>query len=259
MEKTETLVSEQTTEQSPESPQPSEGAATTEKAQKDWAKVVLFSLLGLFILIGAVCGGYWLASRNAKLKTQIAKPRPAVTTPSPATEQPTPTPVTEDETTEWKVFSGSDFDITFKYPSNWTVETGYAQDGEFDFECSYLDNWLKDMSSCSGTHKSPSVEVRPPHGTKGQGLILWGPTSGLGGYCPDCEIINKSVVIDGVSYTIPVKIYPSGRYSTFPDGGGVIAVSGDSSIWSQIGIEFDVTNESDYEIVLRILSTVKPN
>lgn len=237
----------------------------------DWSYMVKCSLgsycqsLGQGPLAGGLCKA-WLSSVFERFGGQKQKDQI-----SPLTREPTPTPSVnrleeQGNLTNWKEFSGSDFDITFKCPDDWVVETGYVLGGQSDFECSMISGWLKNPSSCKGTHKSPEVNVRPsstknisPQVTENKGLLLWGPTEGLGGACPDCEVVNRSAVVAGKSYTIPVKIHPSGRYSTFPSGGVIIELSGDSSIWSQIDVEFDITSKDDYETILKILSTIKPN
>ena len=75
-----------------------------EKPQKDWLKIILFSLLGLLVLAGAIYGGYWYAAR---------KKVPPTPTPIP---QLTPTPSVEEQTKDWKVYRNQDYGFQIKYP-----------------------------------------------------------------------------------------------------------------------------------------------
>ena len=108
MEEMETPVSEPAAEQSPEqsseSSQPFEAVAIAQKPQKNRPKIILFSLLGLAILVGVGYGGYRYAM-NANRELQSAKPEPAVMTPTPVREQPTPVFTVKDETAGWKTYS----------------------------------------------------------------------------------------------------------------------------------------------------------
>ncbi|MBW6441889.1 hypothetical protein K0B04_03220 [Patescibacteria group bacterium] len=165
----------------------------------------------------------------------------------------------------WKTYSGSDFDISFQYPPDWEVITGYAQKGAFDFECSYITDYLKNSEECAGTFKSPEVRVRPIDKPL-EGLILQGPTSGLGGFCSECAIDNAEVTINGTQYVIPVKIAPPGpeysmmnNYSTSPDGGINVNETGNNSIWSKIGIELNADDKITYETIIKIVETINPN
>ena len=80
------------------------GITIAKNPQKDWIKIILFSLLGLFILIGAVYGGYWFATRIAQkptveIPTSVPTPKPAPPS-QPAVEEIekiSPTPVTPPE------------------------------------------------------------------------------------------------------------------------------------------------------------------
>ncbi len=174
---------------------------------------------------------------------------------------------TKSESSEWKVFNGSDFDLTLKYPNDWEVATGYAQNGTFDFECQYIESFLKNSTDCTGTHKSPMLLVRPLDGYKNsyisEGLILWGPTSGLGGGCPECTLENKVVKINNKDYTIPVKIAPKdsqrSMYSTFPDGGIFVDETGTKSIWSKFDLELDTNNLDTYNTIIKIVESIRPN
>lgn len=163
---------------------------------------------------------------------------------------------------EWKEYSGSEFDISFQYPYNWEVVVGYAQEGTFDFECNYITDFLKEPDICTGLYKSPEVVIKPANSSE-KGLILWGPTSGLGGGCPECELDNVEVTVNNSKYIVPVKIAPvesnRDKFSTFPDGGVYINETGKTSIWSKMDLEFSTSDKETYDTILKIVETIKPN
>ena len=127
MEGTEPPITEQSLEQSPESPQPFEGATITEEPRKDWLKIILFSLLGLTFLLGIAYGGYWYFSNNSKSKMQSSKSEDSPET--PATVQEEPTSAIDEQTAGWKTYTNTKYGYSIKYPPNFEAGEGGMASG----------------------------------------------------------------------------------------------------------------------------------
>lgn len=89
----------------------SEKHLVEEKPKRDWLKIIVFSLVGAFLLFGAFYAGYWYGVQQSKPEA----PKPAIPTPTQALI-PTPTS-TLDPTVDWKTFTIKTMGLEFKIPS----------------------------------------------------------------------------------------------------------------------------------------------
>lgn len=96
--------------------EPFEGVVIAEEPKKDWLKIVLFSLLGLFILSGAIYIGYWFA-----IKSWVPPSAPGGPTPE-ATPSARGGLTVEDQTKDWKVYRNTSAGYEIKYPAGTKVE-----------------------------------------------------------------------------------------------------------------------------------------
>lgn len=205
------------------------------------------------------------AASTPSFTQEMAKPEIRNITPTISDEliNYIPNAINSVSTESWKTYVDDEFDISFTYPDDWEVTVGYNQDGIFDFKCSDLiaSNSIKSTESCDSNVKSPAVKVIS-NSTKA-GLELLGPSSGLGGICVECEIINQEVVINNTQYSIPVKIAEPNsmrnRFATNPDGGVLVKQTGANSMWNEIDLELYANSVSDYATIIKIMESIKPN
>jgi len=98
--------------------------------KKGWSKVILLAVLGMVLIGGFFFAGYWYG-KNSNLNPPVGGPTltPVITSlptfPPEPTFLPSPSeaPAKEgDETVGWKSYKNEEYEITFKYPQEWTGE-----------------------------------------------------------------------------------------------------------------------------------------
>lgn len=82
----------------------------------NWSKTLLFTVLGLIIVVGSIFIGIQIG------KNQTPSQQPIVTQPTTS-----PTQIFVDSTSNWKTYTGKEMPIQFKYPLNFRVSEGYIK------------------------------------------------------------------------------------------------------------------------------------
>ncbi len=102
-------------------------ASTTPQAKKplNWKLIGIISIVAAILLGGGAYAAVVLDIFNQKEEPkQTSTTTTKTATPSTTTKKEEP----KDETTDWKTYTGKEY--TFKYPSDWKVETTTLQIGE---------------------------------------------------------------------------------------------------------------------------------
>lgn len=81
--------------------------------------ILLYTLLGILLLILVGGGAYYLGSRS----TQHTSPQLPPSSPVPFYQSPTPT---TDQTTNWRTYNYSDVGFSMQYPPTWTSNANVA-------------------------------------------------------------------------------------------------------------------------------------
>jgi len=111
-------------EETLETPQPTEAPTTSTKGRsssgRNWPKMILAAVLGLVLLAGSACAGYWYGVENAKVSTQNAKTTSSASGGSQPTPKPTPSVDPQEE-----LYSGNYFSLTL--PEEWEKDPNPPQ------------------------------------------------------------------------------------------------------------------------------------
>jgi hypothetical protein len=237
-------------------PQPTQ---PIEPRTTNWPKILLATVLGLGLLAGAICAGYWYGTESAKLKTQISKPpaSPAggqpktqnqtIPTPTPTptptpnpTPEPTPTqtPAVEDETKDWKTYTNTKYGYLAKYPQDW-VELGEGNNYVRFFKGPYERGMPMTETYVSINSKGNDSKISLDQWLIENGIL---PSTG------DPAIESEDVVIDGVKG----KQFISAR-----DGGKIIYLPYGSYVFQLTNVLMGESTEEAKTVFDLILSTFR--
>ncbi len=172
------------------------------------------------------------------------------------------------QTTKLKTYYEQILDLSFQYPADWKIKTGsYSGDIALDGEgtCNYIKSsfsgYLKNPGTCSdSTIKSfsPGLIITSPDGLNS--LEFAGPTSGLGGGCPDCvQNAPKVFTVNGINYTINTVSDPSAniKFETLIGPYPVGILAGAKSIWTKFDIGLKAMDQSNFDTEIKILESIK--
>ena len=165
-----------------------------------------------------------------------------------------------------KTYDDPILDLSFQYPSTWKLTTGsYGGDIALDGTgaCDYINKsfsgYLKNPNSCADTtikSFSPGLTLTSPDGVSNLGFT--GPTSGLGGACPECVPNSPKVItITGKSYTLNTYTRPDANIkfsSLFPDQVGILA--GAKSVWNKFDIDLNAVDQATFDTEIGILQSI---
>lgn len=77
----------------------------------DWPKIILATVLGFGLLVGAIYAGYWYGAQQTQ---QVESPVAAY--------QLTPTPITEPTNdSNWNLYTNKEYGFSVEYPAGWEV------------------------------------------------------------------------------------------------------------------------------------------
>jgi len=101
---------------------------TEPKPARPWLKIVLFSFLGVLLAAGLVFAVLKIGvstkpqERVCTTEAKICPDGSAVGRTGPNCEfAPCPTQAIQDETANWKTYTNTNYDFSFKYPSEWNI------------------------------------------------------------------------------------------------------------------------------------------
>lgn len=94
----------------PVQPLPSSLPSISNQSSTNWSKILLFTVLGLVIIVGSVFVGIQIGKNQTPKKQPITAQPSASLTPSP--------------NVEWKKYSNSSYQYSVEYPSMWKTSTG---------------------------------------------------------------------------------------------------------------------------------------
>lgn len=85
-----------------------------QKPKRKWLKIGLVVVGGLVLLGAAAYTSFWYGERQAVRVPPKEEEKPPTFAPLAQ-----PTPLTEDETADWKIYANTKHGYSIKYPSNW--------------------------------------------------------------------------------------------------------------------------------------------
>ena len=171
--------------------------------KKNWLKIILFSLIGIFLLSGTFYAGYWLGT-NSNLKTQISKPQLKTQNLTPAPKQPSPTP---DPAADWKTYRNEKYKYSFNYPPNLNIEDKSVESiNQFEI---ISQKGRKIIIYAKKGNKQPYYLDHSSSGKINFGKLMGEKYVLPKGYCdgPDCTppIIAAVVYNEGFKYVFSVQ------------------------------------------------------
>lgn len=108
-------------------------APITPQPKTNWILIVLSVFSVILLILVAL-----LSLQNQKLKNQSIDQRisPTIQIPSPTPQIVSPISIPPDETAGWKTYINTKYGFSFKYPSEWKVQTGIPNSGLISLEMS---------------------------------------------------------------------------------------------------------------------------
>lgn len=200
-----------------------------------------FKLLSFLVLAGAVFSFAYYFGQQKSLQKELTTP---TSIPTQST-QPT-------QTMKENSYSDAYFDISFIYPSDWSVETKMSKNRPCDLAKKFLRN-----QSCSGDLTTETLYINSSEkdtNNKQYGITIETATEGLGFACADNIEKNYSVTVKGKTYKFDACQDSKSKEEW---GIGEMEVAGPKSEWKSILVNFSAKDASMTQEILQILSSVK--
>jgi len=194
--------------------------------------------------------------------TETSTPTPSTTNAAVVTTTDTATPST---TSDWKMYKYDYLDISFSYPSTWTVkeDINNTKGGNYTFDCNsdatFFNTYLKNKTLCADNIIMPrNLVLEGPNKEK---ITLWN-ASGLGGCCEDQLTLYRTFQMYNASVSVPTYGRDSQGFDSF------IATdikTGNKSAWKKYMLTVNVeatpnqTTKSKADTVEKILQSFVAN
>ena len=106
----------------PVQPLPQTAAPVSTSPSTNWAKILLFTIIGLIIVTGSIFVGIQIGKNQTPTKQSITPQPTAIPTQTAIspTVQPTASPATN-PTANWKTYTNSEYKFSFMYPADWKL------------------------------------------------------------------------------------------------------------------------------------------
>jgi len=179
--------------------------------KRNLAKIVLFIVLGLVVVTGAVYAGIQIERKRVKLWTEPPLTEPSLTEPLPTeieSQSPETTPVAPDETANWEEYKNNRYKFSFKYPKALILEDVST---ESILQLKLVAQAFRETTiSAMETEEQLYYLDTPPSGEVKVGVLSGKKYLLPNGYCdgPSCSPPNLAAVVykNGFRYVFSVFV-----------------------------------------------------